>query len=355
MNNETSNATQGDNSNSSGLEFQLICAKGDDLQIILNAPMENLPFRLPEFKVDLVKGKFGEMYFYNFKGKGFEIWISLYLIKEATTIIGKADRSILEWHNTFQNGFKSTWSGIFLPDPKEDQFNLSYVPHIENKAEFEGGMSYMTFDFHFTPEFLQAFSKHYAELDIFLNAIDQKKSLARSISRERLFLTPGMRREIESILNYNSHPAFAVEFYRANAIELLILMLDKITEYKCGFSPKQIRAAVEARDIIDKNFKDTLSTPKLAKIVDLDECTLKRCFKYLFKITIYQYAKQKKIEHAQKLLLDPELSSLDITLAIGYAETSHLSAAFKDVTGKTPKEWREMHNVKPKRKRKKKK
>ncbi|MEI6752850.1 MAG: AraC family transcriptional regulator [Paludibacter sp.] len=74
------------------------------------------------------------------------------------------------------------------------------------------------------------------------------------------------------------------------------------------------------------------------------EGSLCRFFKMHVGITIFEYLNQIKKEFACKLLMDKDLSVLDVAIDSGYNNLSHFNKQFKLITGVTPKDYRSRYN-----------
>lgn len=57
-------------------------------------------------------------------------------------------------------------------------------------------------------------------------------------------------------------------------------------------------------------------------------------------MTLFQFSRQERISFAQQLLITTDYIMQVIAVACGYTEGSNFVAAFKEITGTTPEEWR---------------
>jgi AraC family transcriptional regulator len=55
------------------------------------------------------------------------------------------------------------------------------------------------------------------------------------------------------------------------------------------------------------------------------------------KMSVHQYVIQQRVERAKQLLLQGQMSIIDVALACGFANQSHLNLHFKRLIGVTPK------------------
>jgi len=83
-----------------------------------------------------------------------------------------------------------------------------------------------------------------------------------------------------------------------------------------------------------------LALGTLAELVDLSPYHFARAFKQSFGVPPHRYHVSRRIERAKELLAAPSSSVTDVALAVGFAETSSFSAAFRKTTGYAPSEYR---------------
>lgn len=135
----------------------------------------------------------------------------------------------------------------------------------------------------------------------------------------------------------------AYELMKANSALLEIFSLSmKLcggrdhTKSQAPISP-HVRAV---REYIDKHFSADCSLRRLAQAVNLSPNHLHTVFKECMGLTPYEYAMQKRIELAKKLIAVGEKSMLEIALDTGFCSQSHFNKAFKKQTGTTPVGYR---------------
>ena len=89
-----------------------------------------------------------------------------------------------------------------------------------------------------------------------------------------------------------------------------------------------------------KNYRDEVNLKKLADLVSMAEGSLCRFFKENMGITLFEYLNKIKVEFACKLLMDPDLSILEVCLDSGFNNLSHFNKQFRKATGISPSEYR---------------
>jgi AraC family transcriptional regulator len=104
-----------------------------------------------------------------------------------------------------------------------------------------------------------------------------------------------------------------------------------------GLAGWQKRAVV---DYIEEHLGEQSCLLTLAQLARLNMHHFCRAFKQSFGIPAHQYQVQRRMEVAKLLLADRTMSVTDIALALGYAQTSSFSNAFRKATGWTPGVYR---------------
>ncbi len=89
-----------------------------------------------------------------------------------------------------------------------------------------------------------------------------------------------------------------------------------------------------------RNYREEIDLKRLADLVSMAEGSLCRFFKQNMGITIFEYLNKIKVEFACKLLMDQDLSVLEVCLDSGFNNLSHFNKQFKKSTGVNPMEYR---------------
>jgi len=91
---------------------------------------------------------------------------------------------------------------------------------------------------------------------------------------------------------------------------------------------------------IEKHISESITVRTLARFVYLSSYRFCRAFKRSFGIPLHRYLAQRRIERAKALLARSAWSISEIGLVLGFGQTRWFSAAFRNVTGITPTEYR---------------
>ncbi len=111
-------------------------------------------------------------------------------------------------------------------------------------------------------------------------------------------------------------------------------------EYLSGrFKTGNKRIAV-IHDHLMNNYREEVNLKELADLVSMAEGSLCRFFKENMGKTLFEYLNQIKTDFACKLLMDPDLSILEVCLDSGFNNLSHFNKQFRKITGIPPSEYR---------------
>lgn len=88
------------------------------------------------------------------------------------------------------------------------------------------------------------------------------------------------------------------------------------------------------------NYRDEVNLKRLSELVSMAEGSLCRFFKENVGMTLFEYLNQIKTDFACRLLMDPDLSIMEVCLDSGFNNLSHFNKQFKKMTGATPSEYR---------------
>ena len=117
----------------------------------------------------------------------------------------------------------------------------------------------------------------------------------------------------------------------------------KIKEIKS--SPKYSSVITFCCNYILEHIHTNITLEMLAKECNFSIEHLSRLFKKETGYTIKKYCILKKLEMSAYLLVDSKMSIQDISLYLGFSSHGRFSGYFKDLYGKTPKEYQRFNRI----------
>jgi AraC family transcriptional regulator len=111
-------------------------------------------------------------------------------------------------------------------------------------------------------------------------------------------------------------------------------------EQRCGLPARMLRCIEE---YIDVHLEKDLSVEELASHLGISPSYFARSFRSSVGLAPHSYVMRRRLLRAQELLARTELPLTDIALATGFADQSHFSRRFHEMTGMPPRTFRLQH------------
>ncbi len=111
-------------------------------------------------------------------------------------------------------------------------------------------------------------------------------------------------------------------------------------EQRCGLPARMLRSIEE---YIDVHLEKELSVEQLASHLGISPSYFARSFRSSVGLTPHAYVMRQRLVRAQELLANTDLPLIDIVLATGFADQSHFSRRFHQMTGVPPRTFRLQH------------
>lgn len=103
-----------------------------------------------------------------------------------------------------------------------------------------------------------------------------------------------------------------------------------------GWPPAVMKSVFDAQELINADVSNHILLKDLAKYSGTNECTLKRAFKNVFKITVYQYLLRRRMRQARHLLQSTNLKEREIAVLCGYESLGGFVTTFRRYFGFRP-------------------
>jgi AraC family transcriptional regulator len=101
--------------------------------------------------------------------------------------------------------------------------------------------------------------------------------------------------------------------------------------------PKWLR---DAKDFLHDNFTESYSLDDVAAEAGIHPKYLATEFRRHFRLTIGEYLRRLRIEHACRQMATSNASLVDIALSAGFSSQSHFTRTFKEIMGFTPAQYK---------------
>ena len=107
---------------------------------------------------------------------------------------------------------------------------------------------------------------------------------------------------------------------------------------------KSLRPIRQAKEYVEKHFRDKILLEDIAAIVDLNPVYFSTLFKKETNMNFSTYLINVRMEQAKKLLVSSNDTIAAIGDAVGYGDQKYFSQLFKKVVGVKPAIYRRLHS-----------
>ena len=207
------------------------------------------------------------------------------------------------------------------------------------QVKFPRSQHFTGINLHIDPEvvslFLPDLDSAFAE--VFLRKDEWKESFFPEV-------TPLIRTLVRQIINAPYRGVTKKLYLQAKVFELLAMQLDPImAEFsllpvRSSLKPQTIDCIYQARDILTTRLENPPSIVELARQIGISDRTLRSGFQELFGTTVIGYLTQQRLEKAELLLREKQLSVAEVANLVGYSHLGYFAKVFKRQFGITPSE-----------------
>ena len=166
---------------------------------------------------------------------------------------------------------------------------------------------------------------------------------------EQTFLLLRSEPKIQHIFSemYDAPEAGRLAYYRLKSAELMLFLRECLSAARHNSTYLHNSTAEERVRLIASRMTEDLRThlplSELAAQYCLSLSTVKKYFRRLYGESPYAYLKRRRMEEAAFLLTAADKSVTWTAAAVGYQNTSKFSAAFRDIYGISPTEYKKTH------------
>ncbi len=132
-------------------------------------------------------------------------------------------------------------------------------------------------------------------------------------------------------------------------IEMFVATARNYTGNATGFDvshDKQLEYTekfISVCEYVNEHFAEDLNLDEVSNMSGFSKFHFTRLFKQFTGKTFYRYVNMKRIENAEKLLVNPSASVTEVAIHSGYSSLPAFVRMFKLIKGCTPTEFRKMH------------
>lgn len=133
-------------------------------------------------------------------------------------------------------------------------------------------------------------------------------------------------------------------YIRIKLLELLLILtemdFDATKKDYVYYSKAQRDCIRQIHDFIVEHITEHYTIEELAERFEISPTAMKNCFKGIYGVPVYTYFRTYRLQIAEKLLREGQLSVTEIAARIGYINPNKFTSAFHAEYGMTPTEYK---------------
>jgi AraC family transcriptional regulator len=130
------------------------------------------------------------------------------------------------------------------------------------------------------------------------------------------------------------------DIYTDSSIRMMLLSLVKDTEK--SNNQKRPKWTTDLFELLNDRWNEQIALHDLSAAIHVHPVTISKYFTRYFSCTFGEYMRKLKINKSISLIKNSHLSLTEIALLCGFADQSHFTRNFKELTGFLPKDFKKL-------------
>lgn len=150
---------------------------------------------------------------------------------------------------------------------------------------------------------------------------------------------------LHEIIHCKLEGVFKKIFLESKSLALLLcfqkcstISLNECSSCKFLAKPIEKEKILKAKDILLSSLNNPPTIPELSLLIGTNQCYLKKGFKEVYGLTVYEYVQEQRMLKAKLLLSTSNFTISQVADEIGYSSAGNFSNAFKKYAGVFPSE-----------------
>ncbi|WP_289139410.1 AraC family transcriptional regulator [uncultured Brevibacillus sp.] len=216
--------------------------------------------------------------------------------------------------------------------------NVTFLEDVKVYEEKKAGVRNQLLEIRLTPDELL----HYA------GDLTEKQKMETWLRQYRGNIdcypeTPAIQRCVSEMIHCSHLGTMKRLYMESKALELIALFGESDGYGSVGGSMMLCREDItklqQTHELVQNHFEQPLSIRELAKRVGMNEFKLKKGFRELFGMTIFELVRQKRMEKALWYMEVTRLNVAETAVSVGYSNASNFTTAFRKYYGCNPSEY----------------
>lgn len=321
------------------MDFTLSTQDNVQIELFREVPASLNRYRIPGAGEYYAAGDFGSLLFHQQQGAGFSLWHKQYTVRQNTFLSETPAKPLFLLYVAINRPLRfqqAGWGKLVLP---EGQFNIVYTPAAARELWLEKGKKYTLYEIQFSSTMLEKLVPWFSLLPEFLMKAELGAPCQLNPSHARI--TPVMLSILYNMLHCGYMGTAREMYLEALLSRLLLQAVTRLTPSRVAINerklqPYELNKLREAWEYLLRNLDRPGTMAELAHAIGLNEFKLKRGFKQLYGVTIFEFLLEARMEKAKRLLEETNMTVHAVGISVGYKNISSFTVAFKKKFSQLP-------------------
>jgi len=333
------------------MKMEYVSRGGGELIFTNTLPIDLEGYRLPEAVAESSQGEFGTIIRQKLITSDSSVdYYNFFIDKESAFTFSVADPELF-MQVSLANTCRMDVLGLGNITLYERWYNWIYQPFQLSTIKFSRPGWYSMAMIHFSEIDVSKVAELFPSVAAFLEKREQEQP--SMLWSQEAVASHEMMKIIDDIL-YSGTRSRAVEmFLKAKMLEMTIVSLVAGEEQSFDRSVKihddDVEKVYKTKELIEESVGEKLYTiEELASLMFVSDNKLRKDFKKIYNMTVFDFMRHVRMEHAMSLLTETDLSITEIAEKAGYENAFNFSAAFKKYFNYSPGQARrqsELYNL----------
>jgi len=321
------------------MDFILLTKESAEINYSASVPSSLARYKVPGARELYATGEFGSLLFYEQRGAGFSIWYKYYFMKQSTFLSAIIPEPLFQLYFPENRAMRYQQKGLGKVLFPEGQFNILYTPATQYQQQFEKGKKYCIYEIHFDRSYLENLAAYFSFMPEFLMKADL--GLPATLNTIHAHVTPRMMADLHHMLHSPYTGDVKVAYLEALWTKVLLQAVTRLTParnmmHEVRLQPHELNKLKEAWQYLLHNLDHPGTVKELSYTIGLNDFKLKKGFKQLYGVTIFEFLIQARMEKARQLLQETDMTVHAVAIAVGYRNISSFTVAYKKKFGLLP-------------------
>jgi AraC family transcriptional activator of pyochelin receptor len=323
------------------MDLTLLTRENTAIAYSPDIPTSFARYSVPGARELYATGDFGSLLFNEQAGPDFGLWHKSFFIKQSTYLNTVADGPLFHLCFSVNRTLRFQQNGMGKIRLPEGQFNIFYAPAVQSQTWFEKGKKYLVYDIHFSRSYLEKLAPWFSLVAEFL--MKAELGFSCQLSPVHAHITPDMMTILQNMQYCYYHDDVKKEYLQALLSRLLLQALTRLTLVKVPVNeiklqPYELSKLREAWEYLLHHIEHPGTVIDLSHAIGLNDFKLKKGFKQLYGVTIFEFLLEARMEKARRLLQETTMTVHAVAISVGYKNISSFTVAFKKKFGILPSE-----------------